>query len=245
MDRSARLGRRFMAYASSTAVLLLLLAGPALAVTTPTNPEPDIACPGEFGTGLLTRYVTTVNTPADSTDWWVSIEFELGDANGESAACQLSLGTYELAGPTFSLPQTLFDSDTGTFGAGTHTLTATLPREAQMPGCFAQYDFVFGPTLDTLDGSQKYGDRQIRARIVGSEQCPEEGGVGAQTPTATPEGTVAAGTGTPEQSVSGDLPDTSTAPFTGGGMVIVFGLVFATSLAAIGFIRLRANPTRD
>lgn len=223
------------------------MAAPVLAVRVPTNPEPDIACPADAGTGWLTNYATTVETPADSTDWYVTVEFTL--AGGEGAAdCELSLATYELGGPTFSYPQTLFDSDTGVFGNGTHTLTAALPREGDAAGCWAQYDFVFGPAIEELTFDNRYDGRQIRARIVGADDCsiaeatptptptpkPSEGTEGGN-PTPTPTPTPREGTegGNPTPTPAGELPNTSMfesqgtagTPAQGLALVVVAGLV--------------------
>lgn len=180
--------RRLMQSAKRTPALALLAAmalllaaiAPVAAQSVRTNPEPDLVCPEGHGTGAITDYTTTVETPADSADWYVSVEFTVADHGGAAASCELSLATYELPSSSFSLPQALFASDTGTFAAGTHTLTAELPREAEVDSCFSQYDFVFGPVLDEITSPGAY-DHQIRARIVGSETC----GMGGEQPAET------------------------------------------------------------
>jgi hypothetical protein len=157
------------------ALLTAALAAPVAAVTVPTDPEPDPACPAEYGTGLLTEYSTTVQTPADSADWFISVEFTIANHGDTEASCMLSLSTYELPAAEFVLPQSVYSHDAGTFGPGTHVLTAELPRQGDVPTCYSQYDFAFGPVIDELTAENRYGNRQIRADIVGSETCELEG----------------------------------------------------------------------
>lgn len=169
--RQSRAFRLAVVSALAMSISLVAAAG-VMANPVPTDPEPDLECPDAFGDGLLTIYRTTVNTPADSNDWWVSVEFSLADEQDAAASCELSLSTYEQPdGTDPDFPQQLYDSDGGVFGAGTHTLTAQLPLEAEMAGCWFQYDFVWGPSIETLN-SGGYGDRQIRSRIGGSDECP-------------------------------------------------------------------------
>jgi hypothetical protein len=226
---------------------VLALASPVLAARVVTDPEPDRACPAEHGSGVLTWYATTVDTPADSTTWQVSVEFTV-----EGGTCEFSLASYELAAPTFTLPQEVFDSETGTFGPGTHVLTAALPRQGDLPGCWSQYDFVFGPVITTLTESERYGDRQIRSRIVGSETCeititetptptptPTQV-VSPGTPTPTPEDDVQGGTGTPAP----DVPDTAVSASASGSspLVPVVAVVFLISLGTFATLaRVRAR----
>ena len=198
----------------------LMLASVALGASVPTDPEPDLVCPGAFGDGLVTQYVTTVNTPADSTSWWVSVEFTVADEANADAECEISLASYELPGPDFVFPQTLFDSDTGTFAAGTHTLTVDLPRDGAAAGCFAQYDFVFGPPIANLTFDNRYDDRQIRSRIEGSATCPEGGTQG--------------GTGGPP------LPDTSMGARGPISLPLLYALSLLAALVAVGYFNLRA-----
>lgn len=244
-----RSGSKRLAIALGSAALVVALASPVLASRVVTDPEPDRACPAEFGSGVVTWYATTVDTPADSTTWQVSVEFTV-----EGGTCELSLATYELPGPAFTVPQELYDSETGTFGPGTHVLTADLPREGDLPGCWSQYDFVFGPVITTLTATDKYGDRQIRARIVGAESC-EITVVETATPTPTPEDSIQGGTGTPaptpEDSVQGgtgtpapDVPDTSVSASTNGTspLVPVAAIVFLLSLGTFATLaRVRAR----
>jgi hypothetical protein len=226
---------------------LLLVAVPVLALK--TDPEPDKPCYPGYGTGLLTEYVTTVNTPADSTDWWVSVTFTLVDDGQTEAECELSLSTYEQPdGSDPDFPQTLFDSDGGVFGAGSHTLTAALPREGEQPGCYFQYDFVFGPALDTVNNGD-YGDRQIRSRIEGTDDCSIEQETPAPTPTptptpseteterpqATPRESTQAGSGGPR----GPLPNTATEE-PGSSLAPVLALVALASLGVLGYANLAA-----
>lgn len=227
--------RRAAVSVVSAVAVLLAIALPVLALR--TDPEPDKPCHPDHGTGLLTEYDTTVNMPADSSDWWVSVTFTLVDDGQTPAACELSLATYELPSNELTFPQTLHDADGGVFGAGTHTLTAALPREGELPGCWFQYDFVFGPALDTVT-SGSYGDRQIRARISGTESCTlnELGG----TPTPTPRDSELGGNPTP---TPGDLPDTATSGLEGQAPATVLSLVLVGSLATLFYLR-RARQRR-
>ena len=203
-----RTTRRGALIGSMAAIMLALVsAAPVLASRVPTVPEPPLECPDEFGSGLITKYVTTLTMPSDSTGWSVTVEVTLADEpQGKPANCELTLATYELPTGEFSFPQTLSDSDGGTFGAGTHTLTAALPVPGTMPNCFFQYDFAFGQPIAELTFEDRYGDRQIRSRIgpdaVGT--CPSEG-VNPAPPPSPGEG-IAGGNPTPEPLV----PDTST-----------------------------------
>lgn len=250
---------------------LALTVGPALANPVPTTPEPPIAC--EAGTGLVTRYVTTVHTPADATDWWVSVEFTIADSDEAAAACELTLATYEMASAVFSYPQSLHDSDSGTFSAGTHMLTAALPLEGNLDGCWSQYDFVFGPAIEELTFENRYGqERQIRARIVGSAECPAvvtetptptptpspspTDGIAGGTPTPTPVVTVESPAPTPRGDVAGGnptptpaggaLPDTSL-PGSGTPIALltgILGLTMLGSISALALVNVRARNTR-
>jgi hypothetical protein len=212
--------RRRGAFAAGLAAMLaMLVSSVAMAAPVLTDPDPDLDCLDAYGAGWLTHYVTTVNTPGDSTDWWVSIEFTIADEAGKAANCTISLASYELPGPEFSFPQSLFDGETGTFAAGTHTLTVALPRDAAAAGCFGQYDFVFGPLIGNLTFDDRYADRQIRSRIVGSETCPEGGTQG--------------GTSSP-------LPDTSLAAASAPSSApLIFGVAMLMALGAVGYVNFR------
>jgi hypothetical protein len=239
-----RQARRFGPAPIAAIGFALLLASPVLAGSLLTDPEPDKPCPD--GDVVLTKYVTTVDTTGDPSAWSVSVEFTLEG----SGSCELSLASYELPSGSFTLPQTLFDSDTGVFSAGTNVLTVSLPGEGTMAGCFSQYDFVFGPVIQTITGSDEYGDRQIRSRIVGSESCtastptptPTQQ-VGGGTPTPTPEGGVHGGTGTPGAS---EVPDTSIAAPTGqtAPPLGLLGSLLGLSLIAYSLL-LRLRLARD
>jgi hypothetical protein len=224
--------RRRWALAGGVALAIqLLVVSAALGASVPTDPDPDLECPDAFGSGLVTQYVTTVNTPADSEAWWVSVEFTIADEAQAPANCEITLASYELPGPDFSFPQTLFESATGTFGAGTHTLTVDLPRDGAAAGCFAQYDFVFGPAIETLVFEDRYGDRQIRSRIVGSETCPEDS-IEPQTP---PDEGTEGGTG---------LPDSAMAPTSSSDLAPVFAFLLMASLGTMGVLNVRAVRAR-
>jgi hypothetical protein len=238
--------RQISAVAIGSIALLLIAAVPALAASVVTDPEPDLSCPGAYGSGDVTDYVTTVDTPSVG-EWRVTVTFTL-----DGGSCDLTLATYELSSPSFTLPQELYDSMSGTFGPGTHTLTATLPREADEPGCFSQYDFAFGPAIEALTGSEKYGDRLIRARIVGSETCNES--AATPTPTPTPEQTLQPGTPTPnptlEEGIQGGSPTPAPSqPDTAMGSdgrpnpvpTVGFGLLLLGSLVALIVANVKAS----
>lgn len=218
-----------------TAALLLAVATPVIAARVVTDPEPDKPCPAAYGGGAVTWYATTVDTPA-SGPWQVEVEFTL-----EGGTCQLTLASYELPGPTFTLPQQLWDSATGTFGPGTHVLTVDLPKEADLAGCFSQYDFVFGPALETLTGTDKYGDRQIRARIAGSDTCAEGNVQPSTSATTSPTQDIQGGTGTPAP----EIPDTAMprpADSQSAIPLAIASLLFVLSLggvAALSVVRTR------
>lgn len=260
------IGQRPIRVALLAAAALAITVAPALANPVPTTPDPARDCDPAYGSGLLTRYVTTFHTPADSTDWWVRVDFTLEDPETGSANCEMTLATYELASAEFTYPQSLFDSDSGSFGAGTHSLTADLPLEEEFPGCHGQYDFVFGPAIEELTFENRYDHRQIRARIVGSAECPAVA-VAVPTPTPTPsEGTqggtppatpvVSSPTSPPREDVAGGtpsstpaggaLPDTSLS-VTGTGTVVLagfLGLVMLGSISALAVVNVRARHTR-
>lgn len=246
--------------------LLAISAVPVLAIRVPTDPEPDVACHSDHGSGMLTWYATTVETPADSTDWWVSVEFTIA---GDGASCELSLATYELPSGEFTYPQALHDVDTGTFGPGTYTLTAALPLDGELAGCHSQYDFVFGPAIDELTFDDRYDDRQIRARITGGAECPEtqvatptpsptptptpdesEGGATASpTPTPTPSPTssprdgVQGGNPTPAPS-GGALPDTSVPTSGPSALAAILSAFLLASLGVATSWRLAGAKRR-
>ncbi len=231
--RAHRRGLRWGIAGILASMLMLTASSVVLGAGVPTDPDPDLVCPDGHGFGLVTKYVTTVNTPADSKDWWVSVEFEVADDGDHHANCEISLGSYELPGPDFSLPQTLFGGETGVFGVGTHTLTVPLPLELNQPGCFAQYDFVFGPLIEELTLPDHYGDRQIRARIVGTEACPADPVVPPDPP--KPDGGTQGGTG---------LPNTAMAPTSSSDLAPTFALLLVASLSTMGMLNVRAVRAR-
>ncbi len=130
------------------------------------------------------------------------------------------------------------------FGNGTHTLTAALPREGDAAGCWSQYDFVFGPAIEELTFEDRYDGRQIRARIVGADECsiaeatptptpsPSEGTQGGN-PTPTPKPSEGTQGGNPTPTPAGELPNTSMfesqgtagTPAQGLALLVVVGLV--------------------
>jgi hypothetical protein len=232
--RARRRGLRWSIAGILASMLMLTVSSVALGAGVPTDPDPDLVCAEGHGFGLITKYVTAVNTPADSKDWWVSVQFEVADDGDHHANCEISLGSYELPGPDFSLPQTLFAGATGVFGVGTHNLTVPLPLDLNQPGCFAQYDFVFGPLIEELTVPDHYGDRQIRARIVGSGTCPADPVDPPDTPDE-PEGGTQGGT---------SLPNTAMAATSSSDLAPTFALLLVASLSAMGMLNVRAVRAR-
>ncbi|MEA3136448.1 MAG: large repetitive protein, partial [Thermoplasmata archaeon] len=91
------------------------------------------------------------------------------------ADCQdapVSLASYTASGPTWptSLPQTLYDSETGLFDAGWRQLPFV-----DVPTCYFQADLVIGPVLsgDQLNSGERYGDRKVDAVNGGTAACPD------------------------------------------------------------------------
>ncbi|MEA3137784.1 MAG: hypothetical protein QOC71_2065, partial [Thermoplasmata archaeon] len=87
---------------------------------------------------------------------------------------ELSLVSYEAPSATFSREtadqQILFDWETGLFDAGHHAM------RVDVPGCFFQVDFVFGPVIEHLgpaDSHNFYGDqgRLIEGENGGTTSC--------------------------------------------------------------------------
>src|SRR5439155_12584811 len=79
---------------------------------------------------------------------------------------EISLASYTApsAEPGTEHSQQLFDSATGFFNAGEQRLTV------QVPDCFFQIDFAFGPVIqDVAYGS--YNERNIDADVGGTHTC--------------------------------------------------------------------------
>jgi len=88
-----------------------------------------------------------------------------------AAGChlQVSLASYLSPGPN-GLPyesQTLFDSKTGFFDAGTYSFTVATPA------CYYQVDLVVGPVITTLNNpvGNLYGDRKLDYANGGFNAC--------------------------------------------------------------------------
>jgi hypothetical protein len=93
---------------------------------------------------------------------------------------QLSLASYPASGH-------VFDSATGTFGPGGHTLTVSVPT------CAFIVDFVHGGVINQL-GSAGYGDRMIDTDS-GSVSCPAAATNPGDNPTGGPGSSPAANNG--------------------------------------------------
>ena len=134
-------------------------------------------------TGLVVAFIFSANEAKTQTacpgDIYDVSDFDFNVSGGTATvtftvndACsdvELSLASYQMPEATFSLPQTLFDSATGTFDPGqTHTLTV------DVPDCFHQIDFVTGPVITDLREGNLYGLRVIHAVHGGTEECVEE-----------------------------------------------------------------------
>lgn len=112
---------------------------------------------------------------------------------------QVSLATYRTPSASFSLPQTLYQGATGTYGAGgPYTLTAPVPP------CFYQVDLVTGPVLPVVDADHLYGARKIAFLNGGSPCAP---------PPPPPPTTSTAPAPTPPPPSSTTTP-TTTSPIT-------------------------------
>jgi hypothetical protein len=103
----------------------------------------------------------------------VKVDFEVAEGCED---VELSLVAYDAPDDEFTkenaTQQVLFDSATGKFDAGKHSLEVTLPD------CFFQVDFVFGAPIEKfgpVDSSNYYADqgRLIDAEVAGEECAPE------------------------------------------------------------------------
>jgi hypothetical protein len=124
--------------------------------------------------------VTLANVHAGDA---VSVVFTLNDG---CSARQLSFASYNTtSNPSDLDAQTLFDSDTGTFGMGTHTLTVTVPP------CYYQLDFVWGPVIEHFDTAHgvTYHGRQTYTEFPNDFIDGSTGGAACGTQTTTSSST--------------------------------------------------------
>jgi hypothetical protein len=219
--------------------------------STSTSPPPT--CPQ--GDARMTTYVFHVNDgpPLLNLDTVQSGDTVKADFT-IAAGCddiEVSLVSYKAPSATFSEAtadeQVLFDSDTGFFDAGAHSL------EVDVPDCYFQVDFVFGPVLVTLgpEGSGNfYGSRLIDAENGGTQSCTttttssstsstsssstsSTSSSTSETTTSTSETT----TSTSETSSTTSDTETSTQiPFFPSTAAIALGL---GGILAAGFVMLR------
>jgi hypothetical protein len=124
-----------------------------------------------------------------------------------NCSMQLSLASYKAPLPYFTRQtapqQVLFDSQTGTFTGGVHSLSVTLPA------CMYQVDFVHGAVLTTLGSTAgtDYEDRLISADNGGTTSCSSATSTPTPTPTPTPTSTP---TATPHPTVTTPTPSAPT-----------------------------------
>ncbi len=185
-----------------------------------------------------------------------------------NCSMQLSLASYKAPLPYFtrqSAPQqVLFDSQTGTFTGGVHSLAVTLPT------CMYQVDFVHGAVLTTLGSTPgtDYENRLISADNGGTTSCsattstPTPTPTPTSTPTPTPTSTpTATPTPTPHTTVTTPTPSaptggvqavkttatpggvlalTTSTPGTGANLAIgTAAILVLVGLAFLGLSRIR------
>ncbi|MBJ7596238.1 MAG: hypothetical protein JF886_15525 [Candidatus Dormibacteraeota bacterium] len=174
-----------------------------------------------------------------------------------NCSMQLSLASYTAPLPYFttaSAPQqTLFDSQTGTFTGGVHSMSITLPT------CMYQVDFVHGAVLSHF-GPDFYEGRLISADNGGTTSCSATTSTPTPTPlpkntptptptpthttpgpvtTPTPSGSVLAVKATPTPAMAVLGTSTST-PDTGTHLAIgTAALLAVTGLLFLGLARIR------
>jgi hypothetical protein len=229
----------------------------------------------------------TANTCASSSPQLSNVSYLLGGtttvtnlrghaASGEvvkatftvpaNCSMQLSLASYKAPLPYFtrqSAPQqVLFQSQTGTFTGGVHSLSVTTPT------CMYQVDFVHGAVLTTLGSTpaSDYEDRLISADNGGTTSCSAT--TSTPTPTATPTPTphstptpTATPTATPHTTVTTPTPSaptgsvqavhttatpgavlaiTASTPGTGANLAIgTAAILVLAGLAFLGLSRIR------
>jgi hypothetical protein len=126
---------------------------------------------------------------------------------GSAPLCEpMSIGvaSYLKDGPGFVVPQTLFDSATGTITSGSQTLAVSLPQTGTPPHCYSQVDAFTGPPLQEITESQRYGSRLLDYTWGEVPTCVEGETLGSTTTTTT--------TTAPQKLT--DTPTTTEAPTT-------------------------------
>lgn len=137
--------------------------------------QPDVGdCDCESSVTLLDYDVTRNGAQRQISDLSdteqgddVTVNFSVDSA---CSSVEVSLAAYEASGSSFgtSIPQTLYDSTTGTFGPGNHSLGAV-----SIPACFYQVEFVCGPVLtgEEINSGKRYGSRKIDWHNAGANSC--------------------------------------------------------------------------
>jgi hypothetical protein len=97
----------------------------------------------------------------------------------------IGLASYLKDGPSFVVPQTLFDSATGTITSGSQTLAVSLPQTGTPPHCYSQVDAFTGPPLQEITESQRYGSRLLGYTWGEVPTCVEGETLGSTTTTTT------------------------------------------------------------
>lgn len=136
------------------------------------------------GTTTTTVSDMTGNVVEGST---VTVTFTVA----EGCTVPASLVAYQAPAPTFDATtadqQVVFDSDTGTFGPGQHTMTVTVP------GCYFQVDFVRGAVIEQLGPAGSDNFYGVQGRLIdadngGTQSCTSSVGGGDSTGGDTPPG---------------------------------------------------------
>ncbi len=139
---------------------------------------------GQYGANLISTFNGTAcdsnNQPVCPPNTGSIINSSLVLENGVATGifsiapgCEdipVSLVSYKANAPTFQLPQTLFDSVTGTFDAGgPYTL------QVDVEDCYYQIDLVFGPVIEVLSETAFYGNKKVQAQNGGTQACDVQG----------------------------------------------------------------------
>jgi|GEM_PF-6702647 len=243
---SAHRGRR---YFTRTAGLALLtpavlafgfgLAGAASATDAPANNSQEVECPWDNGADITNvQYIvdgTTYSTLEGHTHAGATVKVTFTIAEG----CEddtFSLATYKAPSATYvageAPQQVLFDSKTGSFDAGAHSLTLTLPS------CYYQVDFVRGAVIEhlTADAYANAG-HLIDHDNGGTTSCVTT--TTTPTPSSTPptptETATVLGTTLTQDPTPSVAPAVATLPFTGSTTPILLALGAALVGAGIAF----------
>ena len=212
-----------------------------LAVPPSASADTTRGCPSAYGSGQVTVTDFKLDRSlADPADWTATAWFTV---SGEAAECQISLASYELLGDEFSVPQSLHHGTSATAGAGDHQLTVSLPGNEELPGCFFQVELVFGPVLQTITETERYGSRVIVSKIAGQETCGDDGVDGGNPPPG--EGTQGGNPPPGEGTQGGNPPTGPLLPDTAMGTAVdpslTMLLMGAILISIAGVARLRAR----